>query len=69
MDGVDAVRLLAHHELRVSELAVRDSGVNRWDFLRLDLAQDRFDLCVGDCACASGCDLAFLVSDGVRAHR
>ena len=66
MDGVDAVRILAYYEPRVSELAIRNFGVHRRNFLWMDVAQNWFDLCVGHRARASGCDLAFLVQNGMK---
>ena len=69
VDGVDAVRLLAHYEPGVSELALRDSRVYRWDFLWMDVAQDRLDFCVGHRACIGRRDLALLVQNRVNGVR
>ena len=66
MDGVDAIWIFAYYEPGISELAVCDSGVDRGNFLRLDVAENGVDLCVGHCARIGGCDLALLVPDGVR---
>src|ERR1700722_16943535 len=64
--GVDPVRVFAYHEYGVPELALRDSGVDRGTVLWMDMAKNRIDLCVGDCACGGGCALALPVSDAVK---
>jgi len=66
VDGFDAVWIFAHHELGLSELAIRDSCVDRRNFLRMDMAEERVDLRLSDCACAGGRDVAFLVPNVVK---
>jgi hypothetical protein len=63
--GFRSVWVLAHYEHGVSELAVCDFGIDRRIVLWVDVAEDGIDVCVGDCACAGGCALAFPVSDAV----
>src|SRR5579859_457979 len=69
VDGVGAFWVFAHHEPRISELALCHSRDHRRDFLWLDLAQDRFDICVSDCARAGGYHVALLVSYWMRGCR
>src|SRR6266699_3352714 len=47
VDSLHSLRLLAHHEQLLSQLALRDPGLHRGHFLRLDLAQNRLDLRLG----------------------
>ena len=66
VDGVGAVWVFAYHESGISQLALRDIGVDCGDFLRVDLAEDGVDLCVRHCARIGGCDLALLVQDRMK---
>src|SRR5580658_5938172 len=64
--GFGAVWIFTHYESWISELEVRDSGVDRGDFLWLDVEEDGVDLRVGDGARARGRDMALLVPDGMK---
>ncbi len=66
VDGFGAVWIFAHHEYGLSELALRDSGVDRGNFLRVDMAQERIHLRLSNCARAGGRDMAFLVPDFLK---
>src|ERR1700680_1891354 len=63
VDGFGAVRLFAHYQYGLSQLAVCDPGFDCRPFLRLDVAKDEFDICFGHCAWAGRYDLAFLFPD------
>src|SRR6266481_4783361 len=66
VDGFDSFWLFAHYQHGLPELALRNSGVDRGFFLWLDLEEKRVNLCLGDCSCAGGRNLAFLVPNGVN---
>src|SRR5690348_11387460 len=71
VDGVYALRFFPHHQPGVSQLAIRNPCFHRRALLWMDLAEDRFDFCFGDCARTGGCDVAFPVYDrmiGERKH-
>src|ERR1700676_5462152 len=63
VDGFGAVRLFAYYQYGLSELAVCDPRFDCRPFLRLDVAQDQFDICVGHRAWAGRYYLAFLFPD------
>ena len=65
MDGVAALRFLAHHEHGFSELAVRGAGNDCGNFLWLDVAKERLDFRVNVGACGRGCNVAFTVPDRI----
>src|SRR6516225_2727639 len=60
-DGFRVVWVFTHHEWWVSKLAIRDSGVDRRFLLRVDMAEDGIDFCVGIGARRGGCFVAFFV--------
>src|SRR5580692_1347879 len=66
VDGFGSVRVFAHYKLGISQLALCDLGVDCGDFLWVDMAEDGVDFCLGNCARFGGCDVAFLVQDGMK---
>src|SRR5215831_205962 len=64
-DGFTLVWIFTYHEWRVSELAIRDSGLHRRIFLRVDVAEDGIDFCVSAGARGGGCLVAFFVSSSL----
>jgi hypothetical protein len=66
VDGVGPVWVFAHYESGISQLALRNSGVDCGDFLWLDLAKNGVDFCVGDCARVGGRHMALLVQDRMK---
>src|SRR5437763_5142712 len=46
VDGLGTIRLLSHHQSRVSQLALRRAGHHRGRLLRLDLAQNGIRFCL-----------------------
>ena len=65
VDRFGSVRLFAHYEHGISQLAVRDPGLHCRDLLWLDLAEEQFDICFGDRSRAGRYDLAFFLQDGL----
>ena len=61
VDGVDPFWFFAYYQHGLSELAVRDPGVDCRVFLWLDVAEEWVYLRVGNRSCAGGCYLAFSV--------
>ena len=62
---VTAFWVFSHHEWRISKLAIRVAGIDCGIFLRVDLAEDEFDFCVGDRARGGGRVMALFVSNGL----
>src|SRR5216684_1247922 len=65
VDRFHSLWLLAHHQHGLSQLALRGPGLHRRLFLRLDVAQDRLDLCLGPGPRRRRHRLAFLLSHGL----
>jgi hypothetical protein len=61
VDGVDSLWVFAYYQHGLSELAVRNPGVDCRVFLWLDVAEEWVYLRVGNRSCAGGCYLAFSV--------
>ena len=66
VDGIDAVRNVAHHESWISELEVRHSGSDCGLVLWMDVEKDWLDLRL--CAGARGrrCDLALSIQNDLK---
>src|SRR5579864_518739 len=63
VDRFGPVWLLPHHEPGISQLALRSSCHHCGNFLRLDVAQNRINLCLGACPWRRGHHLAFPFPD------
>ena len=63
--GFGSVRVFAHYKHGISELAVRNPGVDRRIVLWVDVEADELHFCVGDRTRAGGCAVALSVSDTV----
>jgi hypothetical protein len=63
--GLGPVRVLAHYEYGISQLAVRNPRLDRRTVLRVDVEADEFDFRLRDRACTGRCPLAFPVSNAL----
>jgi len=66
VDSLDALRIFAYHQSRVSELALCHPGGNRRPVLWLDVEEDGIDLCVGAGTRSGGYRVAFPVPNFLR---
>src|SRR5882762_8807085 len=62
VDRVGSVRILAHHEHGLSELALCNPRLRCRNLLWLDLAEKQFDICFRDRSCAGRYYLALFLS-------
>jgi hypothetical protein len=69
VDGFGVFWIVAHYQYGIPELAVRDSGDDCWTILRMDVEEERIDICVGAGTRGRGCGLAFFVSRRMRGKR